>query len=246
MFEGSVTLRAEVSGTGKFFGPIDVAPPAGADKVTLDSLDGTSIRCVVHVKSVADGPSGVAIALSVGKTVLDRLAFGYRLAIGSAMPIECSLREVGGTEPLSFGFQDFVKLQESLAVSVTAQPSEIKALIEAKAPSGEKNYGLFRSALISISPVERFMHLYNILLMIFNDKQKSLDAFIVAEEPKFKQTPYRKPGAKKDTSETVFTRLRNEFAHTRAGVDMDKTKEEMELRWEQLRDLTQKAIEKHP
>jgi len=46
--------------------------------------------------------------------------------------------------------------------------------------------------------------------------------------------------------ETVYTRLRNELAHKRAGVNIDNTKAEMANRLGGLIALTKRAIELHP
>ncbi len=80
--------------------------------------------------------------------------------------------------------------------------------------------------------------------MIYNDKQTEVDSFIISEDPPVPQTqhPEKKPGAK----ETVYTRLRNEFAHKRAGVNLDNTKSEMANRLGGLIGLTKRAIELHP
>jgi len=43
--------------------------------------------------------------------------------------------------------------------------------------------------------------------------------------------------------ETVYTRLRNEFAHKRAGVDLQKTKAGMADKLGGLRTLAKRAIE---
>ncbi len=43
--------------------------------------------------------------------------------------------------------------------------------------------------------------------------------------------------------ETVYTRLRNELAHQRAGVNLDNTKAEMSNRLSRLIALTKRAIE---
>lgn len=103
--------------------------------------------------------------------------------------------------------------------------SQLKIQLEQPTPPGERNFGLLRSARQSGSPVEEFMHLYNVLLMLFNDRQVDVDSFIVAEDAAVPQTqhPLKAPG----TMETVYTRLRNELAHQRAGVVIDQTKAEM-------------------
>jgi hypothetical protein len=88
------------------------------------------------------------------------------------------------------------------------------------------------------------MHHYNILLMLYNDLQRDVDVFVVGEEPAVPQTqhPMRPAGV----METIYTRLRNELAHQRAGVNLDDTKREMANRVGNLRKLTKRAIELHP
>jgi hypothetical protein len=45
--------------------------------------------------------------------------------------------------------------------------------------------------------------------------------------------------------ETIYTRLRNEFAHPRKGVDLKQTKAEMARRIGKLGELTKHAIERY-
>ena len=46
--------------------------------------------------------------------------------------------------------------------------------------------------------------------------------------------------------ETIYTRLRNEFAHQRAGVNIDDTKQGMAAHHNALKELTMTAICLHP
>ena len=61
------------------------------------------------------------------------------------------------------------------------------------------------------------MHLYHILLMIYNDSQADVDAFVIGEDPTIPQTPRPRkcPRKRPDVMETDYTRLRNELAHKR-------------------------------
>ena len=88
------------------------------------------------------------------------------------------------------------------------------------------------------------MHLYNLFLMLYNDSQADVDAFIVGQDPSVPQTQH--PKKKAGVMETVYTRLRNEFAHIRPGVNIATTKADMANRLGGLRDLTKKAIELNP
>src|SRR5207248_10226612 len=104
-------------------------------------------------------------------------------------------------------------------------PATLKPELEQASPPGERHFSLFRSALLSPSPVEAFMHLYNLLLMLYHDSQADVDAFIVGQDPAVPQTQH--PMKKAGVMETVYTRLRNEFAHTRPGVNITTTKGDM-------------------
>ena len=116
----------------------------------------------------------------------------------------------------------------------------LQAQLQRKSPAGESRFGLFRAARQSAGPVEEFMHLYNLLLMICNDDQRKVDAFVRKTEPGAPQT--RSPRNPK-VMETVYTRLRNELAHPRKGVDLHDTKAEMANRLGGLVSLTKQAIE---
>jgi hypothetical protein len=87
------------------------------------------------------------------------------------------------------------------------------------------------------------MHLYNILLMLFDDSQACVDEFILRENPGVLLTPDPRPNRTKN--ETVYTRLRNQFAHKR-GADLDQTKAEMKNCLSGLVALTKRTIELGP
>jgi len=80
--------------------------------------------------------------------------------------------------------------------------------------------------------------------MIRGDDQKLVETFIISEDPAVPQT--KDPREWKDQMETVYTRLRNEFAHRRAGVNLETTKSEMAERIGGLRALVKRAIELDP
>ena len=87
------------------------------------------------------------------------------------------------------------------------------------------------------------MHLYNILLMFFDDErpraQKRLDTYIREQNSDVLMTP----NPRTNRSETVYTRLRNEFGHHRQGVNLDDTKAEMETRLGEWIGLSKQVIQ---
>jgi hypothetical protein len=81
----------------------------------------------------------------------------------------------------------------------------------------------YYSALSCIEPVARYMMLYNILLQIYNDKQDLVDDAIESLDNGVRL--FKKPTiaqSKKRTTETITTKTRNQIAHKRDGLTIDK------------------------
>ena len=87
------------------------------------------------------------------------------------------------------------------------------------------------------------MLLYTVLLMLYDDRQGDVDAFILGEDPNVPRTPSPYiPGV----METVYPRPRNELGHHRPAVNLDNTRVEMAGRLEGVKALIKRAIELHP
>ena len=178
---------------------------------------------------------------------IDRISFYQDIAIENGRITE---RQFSPTDPpppgqhrIIPGTSDLNFWADALTVALgLSDTAALKTELEQAAPPGERNFRLFRSALQATSPVEEFMHLYNLLLMFFDDKQAKVDKFILREKPRVPLTPDPRI---KNRLETVYTRLRNEFGHQRQGVNLDTTKAEMKERLGELVALTKRAIELH-
>lgn len=246
MFKGTVTFRARIKGGGLTFPLVEFNPnEPNVDKVEIEGPNGDEIHTTVHLASVASHDEGKALATKVNTAALNRISFYHNMAIENARSAGDQFSLLN-PQPGAHMFACLPPLTIHAEMSATlAIPAvQLKTELEQTSPPGENNYGLFRSARQSMSPVEEFIHLYNILLMIYNDKQTEVDSFITSEDPTVPQTqhPERKAGPK----ETVYTRLRNEFAHKRAGVNLENTKSEMANRLGRLIGFTKQAIELHP
>ena len=249
MFNGTVKFVAEIRGNGITFSSFDFNPnEPGIVKVQIEGPDGHEIKSAVHLVSVATEDVGMVLAEKVNTATLNRIAFLYNLAIEKARSTESSFSTVNpppGVHLVAAGAAMFIRGAGTVALGITppALPA-FKSQLEQVALPGERNFGLLRSARQSESPAEEFMHLYHILLMIHDDKQPKVDGFIEGQEPSVPQTQHpRKPIG---VMETIYTRLRNEFAHNRAGGNLEPTKAEMANRLGGLIALVKRAIELHP
>jgi hypothetical protein len=250
MFNGTVILEAEIRGIGLKFPAFDFNPnEPGVDKVTIEGPGGDRVLCTVHVTSVATEEGGRERAVKVTEAALERLAYLHIIAVADAQitgdhlfPVFPAKPPAGAPYCDGWGPRPLVSGRGKVVIRVP--PATLKPKLEQAAPPGERYYDLYRSALLSTSPVEAFMHLYNLLLMLYSDSQSNVDTFIVAQDPAVPRTQH--PKKKAGVMETVYTRLRNEFAHPRPGVNLASTKVEMAQRFNPLRDLVKKAIELHP
>jgi hypothetical protein len=220
----------------------------GVDKVEIESPgNGGKISSTVHLSGVADSNTGITLAKKVLAAALDRISFRYNIGIEDGQRTEYQFAPINSTPNVIEAQAGELMITGSEASFVLGlNPTNLKADLEQPTLLGEEYFALFRSALLSASPVERFMHLYNILLMYFDDErpgaQERLDNFILEQKPAVPMTP--NPRTKRP--ETVYTRLRNEFAHQRRGVNLDETKAEMRKRLGELIELTKRAIQSRP
>ena len=238
MLQGTITFKTRIKSKGVRFPLVEFnSNKPGVGKVEIEAPNGFEIVATVHLASVASRDEARKLAAEVHVTALDRIVFKHGVGIENP---ECTGEQY--SPPVEVYAVANVGTRVGLVTGI--EPTQLKAELEQVSLPGEHNYSLFRSARQSQSPTEEFMHLHNILLMIFNDKQRDVEAFIMSEDPATPQTqhPLKPPGV----METVYTKLRNELGHKRAGVNVDKTKSQMAERLDGLIALTKRAIELHP
>jgi hypothetical protein len=236
MYRGKVTFETRIKNNGVRFPLVEYNPNIpGVDKVEIKGPNGFEIHATIHLASVASPQEGRELAAEAHLDALNRIAFNH--SIGLETP-----RRTGEQYSPPVEVDAFADAGCRAGVVLGIDPALLKAELEQASPPGLGKYGLFRSARQSLSPVEEFMHLYNILLMLHNDHQPTVDAFIKSQEPGVQET--LSPHTSK--METVYTKLRNELGHKRAGVNLEDTKREMGHRLPGLIALTKRAIELNP
>jgi hypothetical protein len=242
MVKGTVTCRAEIRGNGIEFPKVMFTPrEPEIDRAEIQGLQGAELRCVVSFASVASSQQGRAVAARVAQAAFDRVAVFHSIAVCPTHIVDAEftpVHPVPGTLADEAGKVLLVGEQPRCSIGIPS--ARIQTELEEVSPSGEQYFGLHTSARRSASRPEEFMHLYHILLMLCSDNQAELDEFIRRERPAVAQSPDPRPG--RTNMETVFTRLRNEFAHRRAGVSLETTKTEMAQWVDALTTLTARAI----
>lgn len=243
MYIGTVTFRAGITSHGLRFPSCEFNPNQDSvEKVVIESQSGYEILSTVHLSGVVTERAGRAIANKVLTAVLDRIAFQYSLAIEDSQIISSWFAPVtplpGAEAHPHSGELAIVEQQADLGVGIPA--ADLKAELERTTLSGEPFFSSYRLALKSSSPEEKFMHLYSLLLRFFEDEQAKVDDFIRSQDWAVPQSPDPRPGH--SNMETIYTRLRNEFAQRRSDVNMQDTKAEIEQHVGGLIGLVKQAI----
>lgn len=243
MLKGTIKFRAKIRGDGVTFPPVEFKPnKPEVEKAEVDSPTGDEILGTVHLPSVATRDEGRAVGSEVITSTLNRISFNHAIAIENPEITNedfSPLKSQPGVLVAGPGHYAITGHGAGLVHGVTA--TCIKGELEQVSPKGVEYFSLFRSARQSTSAVEEFVTLYKLLLMLFNDSQTGVDDFIRHVKPDVPQTqhPLKGPGV----METTYTRLRNELAHHRQGVNLEVTKAEMARRLGDLVTLTKHSIE---
>jgi hypothetical protein len=179
---------------------------------------------------------------------LDRISISRDIAIENGQP-ETALSPINSQNGvITVPTGSLTTVGNHSKVSLSFPCADLKPILEEAAPTGERYFPFLRSARLSTSPVEEFMRLYNILLMLFNDEQAEIEKFIFEQNPGVRsemRPKFKRPRRKSLEKETIYTRLRNELGHNRTGGNLDKTQAEMKKCLDELRALTKRAIELH-
>jgi hypothetical protein len=239
MFKGCFEFSATIVGNSVSFprGTIASTDPA-VDRIEIES-DGKEIRSTVFLKSASTKEHGLELAAKANANVLNRLGYIYLVAIENARCTASASDPQTTPGVLNAEVGHYFVFGQSATFVRGIQVASVVMELENAMP-GERHFGLLRSALQSISPVDKFMHLYHILLMLCGDKQKAVEEFIdknSVEPPPM--TPDPRDASK---METVYTRLRNEFAHPTRGVPVEDIKKGMADWVGTLAQLTKQAI----
>lgn len=243
MYSGTVTYRAVITSHGLKFPSCKLdLNQASVEKVVIESQSGFEILSTVHLSRVVTERAGRAIANKALTAVLDRIAFQYSLAIEDSQIISSWFAPVAllPGDPAQPHSGELDTLAEQADLIVCIPTADLKAQLERMTLSVEPFLSSFRLALQSKSPTEKFMNLYSLLLRYFEDEQAKVDDFIRSQDSAVPQSPDPRPG--RSNRETVYARLRNEFAQRRSDVTMQDATAEIEQHVSGLIALVKQAI----
>ena len=218
----------------------------GFSKVELDNLTGDSVVGIVHVEPRSSQTEIQRSAMESVIYAINELAFALPTAIHDPEWQENDLyiQSRPGVEPSPIinpasGSGTFGDVRVRMKSTAEAIKSQMKPIPSTKSAYLEH----FRLAFSAQTGVEKYMGFYQLLLNLTcnangDESPVNLDRFILACKPSVATSS--SPHTKKQ--ETVYTRLRSEFAHVRQGVDLRSTKSEMNQRWGELMECVKIAM----
>jgi len=239
--KGVINYSAHIEGLRlpRFEAPLD---NPYISKVCLWTDERNTLFLDFYLAKFCTKEKAISITEHEANLVASRLCFEF----GS--PIR-ELRCIGMTLPVDESCQSFRVLSDlsirfSVRLEATITPSEArisKFAEQLTQPEGHKDVALrlYWLAATQENSIAKFMLLYHVLLFLAGDKQEQVDSLIRRVYPEVEESISPKHGNKK---ETVFTRLRNELAHRRKDVDLQKTIDEITRKGGQLTEITKSAI----
>ena len=250
MYGGVVKLKADyedLRGENFSFPRLEYKPSETALELVEVEADSARFYWRVHIASVKSREGGRRFACEVAESAINRIVFREELKFGSVVVAMDGLERLGSISssydlecaPATGCVDGRVNL--SFLRSPELIRKEVLQWMKEESSWRDDFYGFFRAATQSSSPVEEFMHLYHILLMVCLDEQSRVDALILDVCPCTEKSCSPKGKEKK---ETIFTRLRNEFAHRRKDVDILGVKRRMAEIVPDFRGIVRQAIDK--
>jgi hypothetical protein len=250
MYGGVVELMAvyeDLRGENFSFPRLEYKPSEAAVKSIEVEADSARFYWQVHIASVKSREGGRRLACEVVESAINRIVFREELRFGPVVVAMDGLKHLGSISN-SYVFEcapATLEVGGTVNMRFVRSPElireEVRRCMEEESSWRDDFYGFFRAAMQSSSPVEEFMHLYHILLMICCDRQPRVDALILDICPCAEKSYSPK---QKRVEETIFTRLRNEFAHRRKDVDVLDVKRRMAEIVPDIRSIVRQVIGK--
>lgn len=252
MFSGTVRITTAIKNPGIRFRSTEFDPKVSAvTTATMESTDGRELQVVIRVDGASTAHAVEDLAFQVYDLALSRLACAFDLVDSEPSirvedlrsnenPNGVILAARGTAMTMSLG---------SISVITDKSPDEVRQVLDKPPVKGDIYYKLFRQARKAGDHTVEFLGYYQIVSAVLGDPDQSvIDQFFIAHD----ETPpvlTPKPGRKPGTTESVYTRLRNEVAHVRVDphtatpLDTSKTRSEIAQHVGRLRRLAAIAIQ---
>jgi hypothetical protein len=192
------------------------------EKIVVETQDDEQMAVIFHLTNVFTEAEANAVTRDILASIINRLAFELDLSIGEPHLKSFSLpKDASGS---SHTVSTSLLVTWNVVVPDSTRRQELAKLLEQPYRRPDL-HSAYRFAGSQSDAITRFMFLYSILLQLHGDFQPQVDNFIRQETPTVSLSP--RPD-KPWIIETVYTRLRNQVGHIRAGIPPEQTRTEIE------------------
>lgn len=210
-------------------------------KVEINTENDTHLNLTFTLQDIFTVKEAVNATHKIVELFASKIALAFLCRIGELQHTSCSLptknNEVDQLVLLSLGA---IKSICDFTIKPTAKTlTVLSAALQQPPKISDSHLLLFRFSILQDDPVTKFMFLYNLMLSLNNDCQKKLDKHILTLDD---QVPVTLDPRNSNKRETLFTRLRNEVAHSRPGRDQIATATEIERHVGEFELIVQKAL----
>jgi hypothetical protein len=212
------------------------------EEITISTDDSCKlIIAEITLKDICNEEEAIEIGDKLINVLLDQIAIEYDISTGNAERYSCNKKVQQEGNHLDLCMLPFSF--SSCGTSNTPLENQLNTLKDRlkKVPI-EININLqkYRSCLSNKDTIAKFMLLYNLLLVIAGETQAKAEELIVEYEPEAENTKMLNEFTKK--LETVYTRLRNEIAHSKKGCSAEKTRSEIDFCINKFQEIVRKAV----
>jgi hypothetical protein len=240
MLSGSLTYQSRLDGIE--FDKIELrSPEPSVEKIDVASDQGGNVLIEVQIGRIARFSDAKALGLREANRVVNRLSMALGRQCYDPIPKGHALSDRHTDVHYIEDWAVFTAQVGSARRLGTESLADLASALNEAEPPGEANHRRFRSCLNIKDVASRFLALYRLLGLIVahsdKDTQAATDELIRKHEPEVPETI----SPRTDQAETIYSKLRNEYMHTR-HLSLSQVQSEMEDHLPGLIAILQKAI----
>jgi hypothetical protein len=240
MLSGSLTYQCRLDGIE--FDQIELrSPEASVEKIDVASDKGGNVLIEVQIGRIARFSDAKAVGLREANRVVNKLSITLGRQCYDPFPTRHALSDQQTDVHYMEDWTVFTAQVGSAVKLGTESLADLASALNEAEPPGEANYRRYRSCLNITDVASRFLALYRLLGLIVahsgKDTQAATDELIRRHEPEVPETM----SPQSDQAETIYSKLRNEYVHTR-HMSLAQVQSEMEDHLPGLIAILQKAI----
>lgn len=239
MATGNISFSALIQGFK--LEPIELVSSNPSIKKIIIEAKGEKIIFLFELTDVFDKSEALSVTSPIVELMINRISFKFSIKIENANCNSWSPRVQGDDK--SIVLEDiWIGSNVIESIMMPGEKSRNQLIKELEVPTSARDIYLpqFRFAINQDNSLSKFMLLYNLLLMLNNDKQSMVDKCIINIDGNTQVSPQPH---KKGNTETIYTRLRNEVAHIRENAIQSKIFEEIKSNVGVFQEIVKKRIE---